>query len=54
MSKYTSELERINNVLFCVSLLLLLLFCVALLNVPEELENGCIDYKENIYCEVEE
>lgn len=50
MNEYIRDLEKINNVLFCISIFLLLLFCVALINVPEELENGCIDYKENIYC----
>ena len=50
MSKYYRDLEKINNVLFCISVFLLLLFCVALINDPEELKNGCIAYKENIYC----
>ena len=51
INEYYRDLEKINNVLFCLMMLSFLLFLVSLANKPEELENGCISYNDGIYCE---
>ena len=55
MNEYYRDLEKINNVLFCllaISTMMLLALLVILLGSLEEIENGCITYNDGIYCEV--
>lgn len=49
--EYYRDLEKINNVLFCLMMLFFMLFVLGLSNRPETLENGCIKYNDTIYCE---